>query len=49
LALHTPDLDRLKSLYENAFGFQMVGEEGRFEDVPEAALITGVPGAAAAT
>ena len=44
--LHTSDLNRLKSFYEAAFGFQMIGREVRLADVAEAALITGVPGAA---
>ena len=47
IGIHTPDLDRLKSFYEKAFGFEIVGEEMNLAEVPEAALVVGVPGAAA--
>ena len=47
IGIHTPDLDRLKSFYEKAFGFEMVGEEMNFQDVPAASLVMGVPNAVA--
>jgi catechol 2,3-dioxygenase-like lactoylglutathione lyase family enzyme len=47
VGVHTPNLDRLKALYEKAFGFEMVGDEMNLGDLPQGALITGVPGAAA--
>ncbi|WP_051793099.1 VOC family protein [Amycolatopsis jejuensis] len=47
LGIHTPDLDRLRAFYEEAFGFEAVGEEMNLSDFPEAALVVGVPGAAA--
>lgn len=47
VGVHTHDLDRLKAFYEEAFGFEMVGDEARLEDSPASALVTGVPGAAA--
>ncbi|MDI9979961.1 VOC family protein [Rhodococcus sp. IEGM 1307] len=47
IGIHTQDLDRLKSFYEKAFGFEIVGEEMNLAEVPEAALVVGVPGAAA--
>lgn len=43
---HTPDLDRLRSSCEQAFGFELVGDEMDLGAVPEAALVIGVPGAA---
>ena len=43
IGIHTPDLDRLQSFYEQAFGFEMVGQEINFRDVPEASLVMGVP------
>lgn len=49
VAIHTPDIDRLRSFYEKAFDFEAVGEEANLADFPEAALITGVEGAAART
>lgn len=42
--VNTPDIDRMRAFYEQAFGFEVVGEEIDFRDVPEAALVTGVPG-----
>lgn len=47
IAIHTPDIDRLRSFYEQAFGFEAVADEMNLADFPEAALITGVEGAAA--
>ena len=47
LGIHTPDLDRLRSFYEAAFGFEVVGEEFNLKDVPEAAQIVGVENPAA--
>lgn len=47
VAIHTPDIDRLRSFYEQAFGFEAIGEEMDLAHFPEAALITGVEGAAA--
>jgi catechol 2,3-dioxygenase-like lactoylglutathione lyase family enzyme len=47
IGIHTPDLDRLRSFYEKAFGFQIVGEEFHLEDALEAPLVTGVPGGVA--
>jgi glyoxylase I family protein len=47
VAVHTPDLDRLRTFYEKAFGFEVVGEEVSVEEVPVAALVMGVEGAAA--
>ena len=42
-------MDRLRSFYERAFGFEVVGEEVDLGDVPAASLIVGVPGAPART
>lgn len=47
VAIHTPDIDRLRSFYEQAFGFEAVGEEMNLGAFPEAGLITGVEGAVA--
>lgn len=47
IGIHTPDLDRLRSFYEEAFGFEAVGDELNFKDVPEASLVVGVPNAVA--
>lgn len=47
LGVHTVDLDRLRTFYGRAFGFQAVGEEFDLEMFPESERITGVPGAAA--
>lgn len=47
VSLHTPDLDRLRSFYERAFGFEIVGEEMDLQDYPLLGVITGVEGAAA--
>jgi catechol 2,3-dioxygenase-like lactoylglutathione lyase family enzyme len=47
IGIHTPDLDRLRSFYEEAFGFEAVGEEFNLKDAPEAPLIVGLPNAAA--
>jgi len=47
IGIHTPDLDRLRSFYEQAFGFQVVGEEVNLKDLPIASIVVGVPDAAA--
>lgn len=47
IGIHTPDLDRLQSFYEKAFGFEKVGEEMNLGDVPEASLVVGLPNPAA--
>lgn len=47
IGINTPNLDRLKSFYEKAFGFEVVGEEMNFKDIPEASLVVGLPGAVA--
>jgi glyoxylase I family protein len=47
VGLHTPDLDRLRRFYEEAFGLEAVGGEFHLEDFPTAPTITGVPGATA--
>ncbi|MET7998933.1 VOC family protein [Amycolatopsis sp. NPDC005232] len=47
IGIHTLDLDRLKSFYEKAFGFEAVGEEFDLKDEPVASLVVGLPGAAA--
>jgi glyoxylase I family protein len=47
VGIHTANLDRLKTFYEEAFGFQTVGEEARLEDFPVGALVVGVPNAVA--
>ncbi|GAB3444212.1 VOC family protein [Actinophytocola sediminis] len=47
LGIHTRDLDRMRSFYEQAFGFEVVGEELQLADVPVASLVTGVPDAVA--
>lgn len=47
VAIHTPNIDRLRSFYEQAFGFKAVAEEMNLADFPEAALVTGVEGATA--
>jgi len=47
LGIHTPDLDRLRSFYEKAFGFAVVGEEYNLKDYPEAGPVTGVKDPAA--
>src|SRR5690606_27653936 len=47
IGVHTPNLDRLKSFYEQAFGFEMVGQEMNLKDLPLASLVIGVPNAVA--
>lgn len=47
IGIHTADLDRLRSFYEKAFGFEVVGEEMNLKDVPEASLVVGLPNPAA--
>ena len=47
IGVHTPDLDRLRTFYEQAFGFEVVGEEMKLEDFTVASLVVGVPDAAA--
>lgn len=47
IGIHTPELDRLKLFYEEAFGFEMVGEELNLNQVPEASLVVGLPNSAA--
>jgi catechol 2,3-dioxygenase-like lactoylglutathione lyase family enzyme len=42
IGIHTGDLDRLRSFYEEAFGFEAVGEEINLGEVPEAALVIGM-------
>lgn len=47
IGIHTPDLDRLRSFYEKAFGFEVVGEEMNLKDFPEGSSVVGIPDAAA--
>ncbi|GGJ67157.1 VOC family protein [Streptomyces brasiliensis] len=47
IGIHTPDLDRLRSFYERAFGFEVVGEEFNLTDFAVASLVVGLPNAAA--
>ena len=47
IAVHTSDLDRLAAFYVAAFGFTAVGDEVNLKDLPAAAAVTGVEGAAA--
>lgn len=47
IGIHTPDIDRLRSFYERAFGFTVVGKEQNLRDFPEAGPITGVKDPAA--
>lgn len=42
VGIHTADLDRLRTFYEQAFGFEAVGDEIDLADVPEAALVIGM-------
>ena len=44
VAIHTPDIDHLRTFYEQAFGFTVVGEEMKLEDFPDVDRITGVRG-----
>jgi glyoxylase I family protein len=47
IAIHTPNLDRLRDFYVNAFNFEPVGEEVNLKDFAAASLIVGVPNAEA--
>jgi catechol 2,3-dioxygenase-like lactoylglutathione lyase family enzyme len=47
VGIHTANLDRLQHFYEQAFGFEVVGEEMNLSDFEVASLVVGVPGAAA--
>ena len=47
IGIHTPNLDRLQQFYEQAFGFEVVGEEMNLKDYPLGSLVVGVPNAAA--
>jgi glyoxylase I family protein len=42
VGIHTADLDRLRLFYEQAFGFEAVGEEIDLGEVPEAARVIGM-------
>ncbi len=46
IAIHTPNMSRLRTFYEHAFGFEAVGEEADIDNDPILATITGVEGAA---
>lgn len=47
VAIHTLDIDRLRSFYEKAFGFEVVGQEMALSDFADVDKIIGIEGSAA--
>ena len=47
VAVHVRDLDRMLKFYSEAFGFERVGEQFSWQDLPILDRILDVPGSAA--